>query len=114
MEHPEDQALERLLGQVKLPDAPLGFEHRVLARLREERGRSAWAKFKHWWLEQSYGFQGGLTAACATFVLLASAGMFAQWEHKKENAQVLAALEAFDQYQQNQEKWPDLDLYTWQ
>ena len=105
MEHPEDKALERLLGQVKLPEAPLGFEHRVLARLREERERTAWAKFKNWWHDLGFGYQGGLTAACATLVLLASAGMFVQWEHKKDSAQVMAALEAFDQYQQNQEKF---------
>ena len=112
MEYPEDHELERLLGQVKLPQAPSGFERRVLARLREEREQGALARLKGWWLEQTLGFQGGLTAACAALVLLVALGGFWQWEQKNESDQVVAALDAFDQYQQDQAKWSELDLYT--
>jgi hypothetical protein len=112
MEHPEDKALERLLGQVELPQAPFGFEHRVLTRLRAEREQTGWSKLRRWWLEQTLGFQGGLTTACAALVLMASVGGFWQWEQKQKTERLVSALDAFEQYQQDQEKWPELDLYT--
>lgn len=112
MREPEDRELDRLLAQVKLPEAPLGFEKRVLARLREERERSFLAKVKAWWLEQTMGFQGGLVTAGAVAVLMVGVSGFWQWEEKKETDQIVAALDAFEQFQQDQAKWPELELYT--
>lgn len=114
MEHPEDQELERLLGQVKLPPAPFGFEHRVLARLRQEREQGKWSRLKLWWTEQTLGFQGGLTAACAALVVLVAVGGFWQWQENQKTERLVSALDAFEEYQQDQEKWTELDLYTWQ
>lgn len=115
MEYPEDQSLDRLLNKLDLPQAPLGFEHRVMARLREEREQTGWMKLWHWWNGQTLAFHGGFTTACAAVIVLASLGIFWQWEEKKQkNENLFSALEAFEQYQQNQEKWPELELYTWQ
>lgn len=114
MEHPEDRELDRLLGQVKLPEAPFGFEHRMLARLRREREQGKWARLKFWWIGQNPGFQGGMAAACAALVILVAVGGFWQWEENQKTQRLVSALDAFEQYQQDQEKWTELDLYTWQ
>jgi|GEM_PF-6723034 len=114
MEDREDPELNRLLGQLKSPQAPLGFERRVMARLREEREQSVWPKLRRWGATQTLGPRIGFTTACAALVFTVGVSVLFQWKEKQKTERLVAALDAFEQYQQDQEKWPELDLYTWQ